>query len=191
MKVKTDIFLPCHLVGDLLDLWRSSQIFSYLVIWLEIYYTYEGWDRYFPTLSSGWRPIRLMKVETDIFLPCHLVGHLLDLWRSRQIFLTLSSGWRPIRLVKVESDIFLPCHMVGELLDLWRSTDIFLPCHLVKETYEVWDRYFLTLSSGWRSVRHMKVETDIFLSCHLVGDLLDWWRSRQIFSYLVIWLETY
>jgi hypothetical protein len=138
MKIKTDIFLPCHLVGDLLDLWRSSQIFSYLVIWLEIYYTYEGWDRYFPTLSSGWRPIRLMKVETDIFLPCHLVGHLLDLWRSRQIFLTLSSGWRPIRIVEVESDIFLPFHMVGELLDLWRSTDIFLPCHLVEDLVDLW-----------------------------------------------------
>ena len=33
----------------------------------------------FLTLSSGWRPIRLMKVETDIFLSCHLVGDLLDL----------------------------------------------------------------------------------------------------------------
>jgi hypothetical protein len=30
-------------------------------------------------LSSGWIPIRLMKVKTDIFLPCHLVGDLLDL----------------------------------------------------------------------------------------------------------------
>jgi hypothetical protein len=36
-------------------------------------------DRYFPTLSSGWGPSRLMKVETDIFLPCHLVGDLLDI----------------------------------------------------------------------------------------------------------------
>ena len=33
---------------------------------------------YFLTLPSGWRPIRLMKVETDTFLPCHLVGDLLD-----------------------------------------------------------------------------------------------------------------
>jgi hypothetical protein len=30
-------------------------------------------------LSSGWRPIRLVKFESDIFLPCHLVGDLLDL----------------------------------------------------------------------------------------------------------------
>ena len=35
------------------------------------------------------------------------------------------------------------------------------------------DRYFLTLSSGWRHIRHMKVESDIFLFCYLVGDLLD------------------
>jgi hypothetical protein len=36
-------------------------------------------DRYFLTLSFGWRPVRLMKVRTDIFLPCHFVGDLLDL----------------------------------------------------------------------------------------------------------------
>ena len=38
-----------------------------------------------------------MKVKTAIFLPCHLVGDLLDL--------------------KV-TDIFLLCHLVGDLLDL-------------------------------------------------------------------------
>ena len=40
-----------------------------------------------------------MKAETDIFLPCHLVGDL-------------------FRLVKVKTDIFIPCHLVGDLLDL-------------------------------------------------------------------------
>ena len=59
MKVQTDIFLPCHLVKDILQ-------------------AYEDQDRYFLTLSSGWRPIRMMKVETNIFLPCHLVEDLLD-----------------------------------------------------------------------------------------------------------------
>ena len=59
MKVETDIFLP--LSSD----WRPIRLMKV--------------DRYFHTLSSGWRPIRLMKVRTDIFLPCHLVGDLLDI----------------------------------------------------------------------------------------------------------------
>jgi hypothetical protein len=43
-------------------------------------------DRYFPTLSSGWGPSRLMKVETDIFLPYHLVGDLLE--QNKKIYVS-------------------------------------------------------------------------------------------------------
>ena len=46
---------------------KSRQIFSYPVIWMEIYQTDEGPDRYFLTLLSGWRPIRFMKVLSDWF----------------------------------------------------------------------------------------------------------------------------
>jgi hypothetical protein len=56
-------------------------------------------DIYIFTLSSGWRSIRLIKVETDTFLPCHLVEDL-------------------FRLVKVKTYIFLPYHLVGDLLDI-------------------------------------------------------------------------
>jgi hypothetical protein len=77
-------------------------------------------DRYFLTLSSGWRHIRLMKVKTDIFLPCHMSygWRTIRLVKVDRCFPTLSSGWGPSRPMKVETDIFLPCHLVGDLLDL-------------------------------------------------------------------------
>jgi predicted ferric reductase len=135
-----------------------------------------GQDRYFLILSSGWRSIRHVKVESDIFLPCHVVGVLLDLWRSRHIFKKISVNlhqynrspiWWQGKKISVSSFISL----IGLQLDdkLWKYLP--WPC--------------------WRSIRHVKVESDIFLPCHVVGVLLDLWRSRHIFYYLVIWLEAY
>ena len=75
-------------------------------------------DIYIFTLSSGWRSIRLIKVETDTFLPCHLVEDLFRLVKVDIYFPTLSSGWRLIRHMKVKTYMFLSCHLVGDLLDI-------------------------------------------------------------------------
>jgi hypothetical protein len=140
--------------------------------------------RYFLTLSSGWTPIRLMKVKTDIFLPCHLVEDLLDLWRSRQIFSYLGSSTR-WQGRKISVDL----HKSNSSPTIWQGKKIsdstftsLIGLQPDDKVRNICLGYFLTLSSGWRPIRLMKVETDIFLLCHLVGDVLDLWRLRQIFS---------
>ena len=59
-----------------------------------------------------------MKVETDIFLLFSSGWRHIRLIKVDRYFLTLSSGCRPIKLMKVKTDIFLPCLQIGDLLDL-------------------------------------------------------------------------
>jgi hypothetical protein len=108
MKVKTSIFLPCHLVGDLLDWWRSRQ--ENICLDLHKYNTS-------PTKWQGKKISVLTFISLIGLQPDDKVGKYLS------TFISLIGLQSDDKVRK--SDIFLPCHLVGDLLDWWSSSQIF------------------------------------------------------------------